>query len=482
MKYKKILLSALLLIFITLEILIAFNFVAKQKSIRESRTEIYASLIELQNQIGYAGLIHNFKNAILRPGELNYRNNAFENYRIANILLNEFELQGALILGELKMQETRDMLSAYNAHLLLLPELINKEMSTHELDRYLRYDDEPSHIEITLAYNKISLTLESLMTDLVDRSLKLSLIFLIALLITLATIVRFFFKEQQEKLNKSTILNNEMETQKIEMTRSQSALVSIMKDLKKEKRQANMLNEKLSNKNKEMEQFIYTVSHDLKSPLVTISAFTQKLKSELTATLTEKQSYRLTRIIQNVKNMEDLLTDLLDLSRIVQQKITISQINVKTVIEEQCTILEESINESNATINIAENLQTVCANKRLLGEALLNLLSNAIRYREPSVPLIVDISTKSTPSSTIINVTDNGIGIDPKYHELIFAIFERLSTIEGSGVGLTIVKTIMDKHKGQVRIDSALGDGTCFCLEFPNTKSNIEKDKNTIDS
>lgn len=75
--------------------------------------------------------------------------------------------------------------------------------------------------------------------------------------------------------------------------------------------------------------------------------------------------------------------------------------------------------------------------------------------------------TKSTPSSPIIYVKGNGVGIDPKYHELIFAIFERLATTEGSGVGLTIVKTIMDKHKGQVQIDSTLGNGSCFHLEFP---------------
>ncbi|MBU2924638.1 ATP-binding protein [Colwellia sp. 1_MG-2023] len=481
MKSNNIILATLLLFFISLEIFIALNFVAKQKDIRQSRTEIYASLIELQNQIGYVGLIHNFKNAILRPNEPSYRENAFENYRIAKLLLSKFERQGALILGELNMQDTRNMLSAYNEHLLSLPELLDKEMTTHELDKFLRYNDEPSHIEITLAYNKITLTLEALMTDLVERSLKLSLIVLIALLITLVAIVRFFFKEQQHKLNKSNALNIKMETQKTEMTRSQATLVSIMKDLKKEKQQANTLNKKLINKNKEMEQFIYTVSHDLKSPLVTISAFTQQLKSELLSTLTEKQVHRLTRIIENVKNMESLLTDLLDLSRIVQQTIAISQVNVQTIIEEQCRVLEEAINESNATINITDNLNTVDANPRLFGEALLNLLSNAIRYRNPSVPLVIDIYTQQTLSSTTICVKDNGIGIDPKYHELVFAIFERLSTTDGSGVGLTIVKTIMDKHKGKVLIESTLGSGSCFCLEFPNIDNNKNDDK-TVNS
>jgi signal transduction histidine kinase len=103
-----------------------------------------------------------------------------------------------------------------------------------------------------------------------------------------------------------------------------------------------------------------------------------------------------------------------------------------------------------------------------LTEALLNLLTNAIRYRAPSRKLIIDISTTHSGTSTTIHVQDNGIGIDPKYHQLIFNIFERLSTGEGTGVGLTIVKTIMDKHNGKVSLNSAINTGSCFSLTFPD--------------
>jgi signal transduction histidine kinase len=290
----------------------------------------------------------------------------------------------------------------------------------------------------------------------------------LALLFSLITFIRFFFKEQQKALLRSNSLNIEIYKQKNDLERSQNILLSIMQDIEKEKLQTKKLNELLLNKNKEMEQFIYTVSHDLKSPLVTIGAFTQKLISEISNTLTEKQSHRLNRILQNVNNMEAVLTDLLDLSRIVQQSISTTNVNLKTVVDQQYIVLEESIREANATINVADFLHDMNANERLLSEAILNLLSNSLRYREPSINLVINISTSQTDSFTTIHVQDNGIGIDPKYHDLIFKIFEKLSTTVGTGVGLTIVKTIMDKHKGQVTLESQLGEGCCFSLAFPN--------------
>ncbi|AOW78333.1 hypothetical protein A3Q34_16705 [Colwellia sp. PAMC 20917] len=468
MNSKNSVLTALLLFFITLEVLIALDYVSKQKDMREQRVSVYSVIIKLQSQIGYVGLIHNFKNAILRPNEPHYRADAFENYRKANIQLDKLEAQGALILGQLNMLAVRDMLMAYKERLSLLPALTEKNMSISEVDNYLRYDDEPSHIEIKVVADKIAILLEEQMSGLLHNSLKFGFIVLVALLLTLVAIIRFFFKDQQNALAQSTMLNIKMERHKAEMARSQAILLSMMEDVEKERRQAIKLNKQLVNKNKEMEQFIYTVSHDLKSPLVTISAFSHKLQLELVDKLTEKQTYRMSRIIENVDNMERVLTDLLDLSRIVQQAIETSAINVKQVVEQQSAALEEGLLKANATINLADNLHTVNANQRLVSEGILNLLSNAIRYRDPVTPLLIDIFTSQTKLSTTIHVRDNGIGIDSKYHSLIFGIFEKLSATKGTGVGLTIVKTIMDKHNGKVLLTSALGEGCCFSLEFPN--------------
>ncbi|MBA6225393.1 hypothetical protein H4J51_01505 [Colwellia sp. MB02u-18] len=478
MNTKNAVLTTLLLFFITLEVLIALDYESKQKELNQKRVAIYTEINELKSQIGFVGLIDNFKNAILRAEDSLYIDKASENLRVATIQLYKIELQGGLILGELKMPGTRDMLTAYRERLTLLPSLLDKNTNVRELGSYLSYDDEPSHLEIEAIYQKLSALFASQLSDLLDRSLKLGLLVMVALLLTLVAIIRFFFKKQQAALELSKALNVKMESHEIDMARSQAILLSVMQDVEKEKRQATTLNKKLINKNKQMEQFIYTVSHDLKSPLVTIAAFSQKLQAELVDTLTEKQSYRLNRIIQNADNMELLLADLLDLSRIVQQAITTTNVNVNVVIEQQCLALEEAIGEANARINVAKNLDPVSANERLLSEVILNLLSNALRYLEPARPLIIEIFTTKTSSATTLHIKDNGIGIDPKYHQLIFDLFERLSTTKGSGVGLTIVKTIMDKHKGRVLIESQLGEGCCVSVKFPNVEQNTNTNTN----
>lgn len=474
MNSKNAVLTTLLLFLITLEVLIALDYISKQEDMGEQRTSINKSFIELQNQIGYSGLIHNFKNYILRPDDNTYRDKALDNYLNAMTQLDKIEVLGSNILGKLEMQHTRKMLIAYKERLELVPELHNKNLTVYEIDNKVRYNDDPSHSEIKSISALVSIELESKISEVLYRSLKLSFIVLIALLLTLIAIIRFFFKEQRQALQHSNSLNVEMKKHRDDMIRSQNILISVMQDVEKEKAQTAKVNKRLLGKNQEMEQFIYTVSHDLKSPLVTINAFTRKLLTELSETLTEKQTYRFNRILENINNMETLLTDLLDLSKIVQQAITKSNIDVKTSVEQQCGALEAIITQTHSTIRFAENLHMVYANHRLFCESILNLLSNAIRYREPTRNLVIDIFTTKSATSTTVHIKDNGIGIDPKYHKLIFNLFESLSKGEGSGVGLTIVKTIMQKHKGQVSLESKLDDGCCFSLTFPDNK-NIEE-------
>lgn len=471
MNSKNAILTTLLLFFITLGILVSLDCISKYKDKSTQRTSLNNSLIELQKQIGYVGLIHNFKNYILRPENKAYRDKALENHKSANMQLDKIEALGTNILGQLKLQHTRDMLLAYKDRLEILPKLFEQNLTVREIDKYARYNDLPSYLEIESATTNMTSALESQISDILYRGLKLGVAIFMAFILTLVAFIRFFFKEQQQALQLSNSLNSEMQNHKNVMNRSQNLLLSVMEDVQEEKAQTAALNEQLISKNKEMEQFIYTVSHDLRSPLVTINAFTQKLISELSESLSEKQAYRFSRIIENVNNMESLLTDLLDLSRVVQQAITFSNLDVKTLVEKQCKAIENSINETDASIRLADNLHNITANSRLFCEAILNLLTNAIRYRAPSRKLVIDISTTQSPSSTSIHIKDNGIGIEPKYHKLIFDIFERLSTMEGTGVGLTIVKTIMEKHQGQVTLESKLGEGSCFTLTFPNCKN-----------
>lgn len=462
-------LTTLLLFFITIEILIVINYVTYEKELRVKSKNVYELIIELQNQIGYLGLIHNFKNYVLRPTDTNYREKALINYIKAVKQVKQLETASASILGQFEMTATRTMLNAYKERLDILPQLIESNTSAREVDKFVRYDDKPSREEIDSISKKINNSLNVQFSTVLYNSFVAALITLCGLVVTLLFFVQFYLKEQKQSFKASKALNDELKKNKLEIERSQTILLSVIKDVESEKKSASLLNDKLTSKNKEMEQFIYTVSHDLKSPLVTISGFTHNLIKELSEVLTEKQRYRFNRIIENVNNMGTLLTDLLDLSKIVQQSITLSKVDVTKLINNQKIVLENVIIETNTVIIIADKLATIIANERLLSEAILNLLSNAIRYRETSRQLVIEIFTTETDTKTTLHIKDNGIGIDPKYQQLVFGIFERLSTIEGTGVGLTIVRTIMEKHKGNVLLVSALGEGCCFSLEFPNT-------------
>lgn len=226
-------------------------------------------------------------------------------------------------------------------------------------------------------------------------------------------------------------------------------------------------NAQLQQKNHEMEQFIYTVSHDLKSPLVTIGGFAKMLATSLDSIATDKQKHQLNRIQANVDHMETLLSDLLQLSRLIRQGVEKETVDTKAMVEGVIATLEGPISESNAEIKVVSPLAPINGNTRLIAQCIQNLISNAIQYKDDSRPVSITISTTQTESHVYLHVQDTGIGINAKYHEQIFRIFERLDIGEGTGVGLAIVKAVMEKHKGRIDLDSVEGQGSTFSLVFP---------------
>ncbi|MDX1695396.1 MAG: ATP-binding protein, partial [Ketobacteraceae bacterium] len=232
------------------------------------------------------------------------------------------------------------------------------------------------------------------------------------------------------------------------------------------------LNRQLAEKNREMEQFIYTVSHDLRSPLVTIEAFARKLATELAGQLSDKQAHRLTRIQANVSHMDQLLTDLLSLSRVIKRELQITTLDTSKLVAKLLNTLEAEISEVNADIAVEQPLLPLTANESLFYQCLQNLVVNAIKYRHPDRRLEIHIGTIKKDNMTGISVADNGVGIDEKYHEQIFGIFERLEQGSGTGVGLAIVNAIVEKHNGTIKLESAPGKGSCFTLFFPDLSDN----------
>ncbi|MBU2924637.1 GAF domain-containing sensor histidine kinase [Colwellia sp. 1_MG-2023] len=228
----------------------------------------------------------------------------------------------------------------------------------------------------------------------------------------------------------------------------------------------------LKSKNKELEQFVYAVSHDLKSPLVTINGFTSTLANELSTYTSEKQKHRFKRIIENVTHMGTLLSNLLQLSKIMNTEITKTSLNVTKLIEKNWQRVLPEYKKTEFTLIISEPLHLLWANKTLLSQCIDNIFKNSIRYQSHKRDLQVKVYTKECNTSVSLFICDNGIGIDKSNHERVFHIFEQMNkdANTGTGVGLNIVKAAMEKQNGTVTLISELHKGTCIELCFPKAE------------
>lgn len=226
-------------------------------------------------------------------------------------------------------------------------------------------------------------------------------------------------------------------------------------------------NQRLVESNMEMERFIYSVSHDLKAPLITIGGFTEKVMFSLRDKLDEKNMHRLERVLVNTDNMSNMLNDLLNLSRILQQTPRMHECRVIECIEPAIESLDQAIDKTQAKIVLKNCEAKILCNKTLLTRGLQNLIDNAIKYAAPLSPPKITIRVELEQNVTKISVCDNGIGIPIENQQRVFDIFEHYGEQEGNGVGLAIVKSIAEKHGGRVTVRSSLGGGSCFTLHIP---------------
>lgn len=279
------------------------------------------------------------------------------------------------------------------------------------------------------------------------------------------------------RLGTLCVINNKP-SQLTELQKKQLVIIAqqvvVQLELKKSKRiQQDILAQSLSLiktlklKDKEMQQFVYAVSHDLKSPLLTISGFTNKLTNELSAVTTEKQKYRFTRILENVTHMDVLLTNLLDLSRVMNGDISKEPLDVTTLIQKNWQRLSPVHRDLDIDFVLARPLQSIWANQTLLSQCIDNLLGNAIRYRKLEHTLQLKIHTEESDTSVSLFISDNGIGIAENDQQRVFDVFEQINEGQGTGIGLSIVKAAMEKHNGLVNLVSALDKGSRFELCFP---------------
>jgi PAS domain S-box-containing protein len=229
----------------------------------------------------------------------------------------------------------------------------------------------------------------------------------------------------------------------------------------------------LEMKNTELERFTHTVSHDLKSPLVTIRGFLGYIERHAADGRRDLLRKDLARIVTATDRMQRLLDELLRLSRIGRFANPPEDLDVAEVVGEALTVLRGRPDSADVEFEIAEDFPRVRADRLRLVELFQNLIDNALRFRGVHTPPLVRIAWRPGPDGPVFFVRDTGIGIEPDFHERVFGLFDKLDPLtEGTGVGLALARRIVEVHGGRAWIESeGQGRGTTVCFTLPGLPS-----------
>jgi signal transduction histidine kinase len=232
--------------------------------------------------------------------------------------------------------------------------------------------------------------------------------------------------------------------------------------------------EALEKSNAELQRFAYVASHDLQEPLRMVSSYTQLLEKRYKDKLDDDANEFIEYAVDGAKRMQTLINDLLSFSRVDSMGKQVKELNTNSIFDYVLNSLKVSVDETNATVS-RENMPSVSGDEGQLKQLFQNLLANALKYHDPNREIKVHCSFKDAGSHWMFAIKDNGIGIEEEYFEKIFVIFQRLHTkheYSGTGIGLALCKKIIERHGGEIWLESKLGEGTTFFFTIPKMNIN----------
>lgn len=227
----------------------------------------------------------------------------------------------------------------------------------------------------------------------------------------------------------------------------------------------------LADTNEELEQFAYVASHDLQEPLRMVTGFLSQLEKKYSGNLDPKALQYIHFAVDGAKRMRQIILDLLEFSRVGKFAYESETIATGDIVHEICILQSKLIEEKNATI-FFDNPPTIISYRPAMVQVFHNLISNSLKYVEEGTSPIIQIEGKEYEQCWEFSVKDNGIGIEAEYFKKIFVIFQRLHTKEafnGTGIGLAIVKKIIENLGGRIWVESTPGEGSCFYFTLPRT-------------
>ncbi|MEO6017071.1 MAG: ATP-binding protein [Polaromonas sp.] len=224
----------------------------------------------------------------------------------------------------------------------------------------------------------------------------------------------------------------------------------------------------LERSNLDLQQFAYVASHDLKTPLRSISGFVQILERNYADKLDDNGLALIRRTALAASRLEQLTEDMLSFARVNSDPRPFAPVNSLEVVEEAVHLLDALIQSTSASVTMGD-LPAVMGDRTQLVQLFLNLLGNSLKYCQGRAP-VVHVSAIREGNEWVFSVADNGIGIEPKHHQKIFEIFKRLHTqneYAGTGIGLAVCHRIVERHRGKIWVESSIGEGSTFRFTFP---------------
>ncbi|WP_231459560.1 ATP-binding protein [Pedobacter sp. Leaf132] len=240
----------------------------------------------------------------------------------------------------------------------------------------------------------------------------------------------------------------------------------IITDVNKKANEIRLLNEKLQAAYDELDTFGYTISHDLRTPLTSVKTYTELLLKN--KSIDEGGRKMLERILTGANKMNFLIKEILNLARVGRSEIDFEVVDMESLIKEITHEVWNAFKADNAELILGQ-LTDLKGDKTFIAQAFTNLISNAVKYSSKATKPKIEVSSYIDGDEIIYTITDNGIGIDNRYYDRVFELFKRMDNvkeIDGTGVGLAIVKRVVEKHNGRVWFDSKLNEGSTFYVAF----------------
>ena len=282
------------------------------------------------------------------------------------------------------------------------------------------------------------------------------------------TNLKLAVREKQQSLEKERKLTEELSSANEELQAISEEVQTSNDELRHAQNNLRKLVSELKISNKELEQFAYVASHDLQEPLRMITSFTQLLEKRYNGQLDSDADDYIGFVVDGAHRMKDLIDDLLEFSRLNTEVREFELVIMEIALEDVLRNLKPAIKENNALIT-HDYLPNIIGDHVQIIQLLQNLIGNAIKFKGDNTPEI-HISAQDRDNEWLFSINDKGIGIDKHHQKQIFSIFKRLHTREeypGTGIGLSISKRIVERHGGQIWIESEIGKGSTFYFTIP---------------